>query len=426
MNLSRRYKLLITFCSLILLVIFFQNCAAPHILISGSSQSLVDGATNVPPVDGALPSLIIRHPPDPTDPNANPKLLAIPPNTALDLGPYKCDQPTDGTCAAGTDYSRFTYDSVKHQILFFGGGHGLALHTDVQVFDFGKLKWSAQTPSTLCSEMSASNINPDSASWISSGQPWARHTWDMGVMAMVNGVRKYIILTSGGVGSKSAESCIQTSENTGGAVAYPPGNAKSKINIYDSSTGTWSFGKNSPDALWYYASSAETDPVTNKIIVVIGDGGSVYDPDTDTVIAHFPTNNAFPGYSNNLVYFPPNQKMYYVMRGTTSITEITLDRNDWSKTKPVMVNTSGPETEESGWAYDSVNQVIGGGVKDGNIYLYEPITNTWTTKAMLVQSDFGMTSVGSMPSSSHVLDFDSKDGVFIFIANGHTWAYRYR
>ena len=424
MNVPRQHKVVISLCSLIIVAVIFQNCSATHLSVGRSISGLSDTSSSTPTVGG--PGLIVRNPPDPTDPNTNPKLLAIPPNTALDLGPYTCNQPADGGCSPGTDYSRITYDSVKHQILFFGGGHGLALHTDVQVFDFGKLKWSAQTPSTLCSEMTATNINPDNASWISSGQPWARHTWDMGAMAYVNGVRKYLILTSGGVGGTAAESCIQTSENVRGAVQYPPGNAKSKINIYDSATGTWTFGKTPPDTLWYYASSAETDPVTNKIIVINGEGGSVYDPNTDNVIGHFPTNGALNGYSNNLIYFPPTQKMYYVMRGTTSISELTLDRNDWSKTNPVSVNTSGPPTEESGWAYDSVSQVIGGGVTDGKIHFYDPATNTWTTNTMLVQSDFGMTTVGSIPSSSHALDFDSKDGVYIFIANGHTWAYRYR
>ena len=36
------------------------------------------------------------------------------------------------------------------------------------------------------------------------------------------------------------------------------------------------------------------------------------------------------GYSNNLVYFPPNQKMYLMARGTpTTVFEVTLDRSDW-------------------------------------------------------------------------------------------------
>jgi hypothetical protein len=163
------------------------------------------------------------------------------------------------------------------------------------------------------------------------------------------------------------------------------------------------------------------------IIVVNGEGGSVYNPETDEVIATFGNGNALPGYSNNLVYYPPNQKMYYIQRGmTTNVTEIELNRTNWSATTPKMVSTSGPASEESGWAYDNRNQVIGGGVLDGKISIYDPMTNTWSVQTMTMQSDHGATSIGSMPSSSHALDFDSNEGVFIFFAGGRTWAYRYK
>jgi hypothetical protein len=406
-------------CTALSTILLYQNCSSdqfvPAQLVSLNSGQ---GATGNPTNPGAAP-LPLPIP----DQNSNLKLINLPANTALDLGPFQCDQPTDnGVCYASTDYSRITYDSATHQVLSWGGGHGTTVHTDVQALNLGTLKWAAQTPSTLCSMMTTAEIDATNATWKSTGQPFARHTWDMGTMAEVNGVRKYVLLSSGGIGRNSAESC-----NVAGTALYPPANISPKINFYDVTTGKWTFSKLDPDSLWYYASSAEYDPVSKMIIVVIGEGGSVYDPGADKVVAHFPANGAFPGYSNNLVYFPPTDKMYYMQRGAqTAVTEVPLNRTDWSLTASKVVNTSGPGSEETGWAYDSRSKVIGGGVQDGKMQIYDPRTNTWSTETMKIQSDYGSTAIGTMPSSSHALDFDSNEGVFIFFAGGHTWAYRYR
>ncbi len=178
-----------------------------------------------------------------------------------------------------------------------------------------------------------------------------------------------------------------------GGVMYQPANILPKIGLYDVATGKWGYSKIVPSYLmWYYASAAEYDPISKMIIIVNGTNGSVYDPATDEVIATFPTGlSVFPGDSNNLIYFPPTDKMYYVQLGSfTGITEVTLDRTNWSKTSGKVVNTSGPTTKESGWAYDSRNHVIGGGVANGKIHIYDPIKNTWVTETMKIQSDLGL------------------------------------
>lgn len=42
-------------------------------------------------------------------------------------------------------------------------------------------------------------------------------------------------------------------------------------------------------------------------------------------------------FGQNLVYFPPNQKMYYILNNG-GVYEVTLNRSDFSKTTIVLMN----------------------------------------------------------------------------------------
>src|SRR5215831_20481279 len=93
----------------------------------------------------------------------NPKLISIPQNTALDLGRFDGAAgggvPNCYTAEAITDYSRFTYDSVNHQMLMFGGGHASTPRTDVIKFDFGTLQWTSMYPSMPESGITLANMD---------------------------------------------------------------------------------------------------------------------------------------------------------------------------------------------------------------------------------------------------------------------------
>jgi hypothetical protein len=77
--------------------------------------------------------------------------------------------------------------------------------------------------------------------------------------------------------------------------------------------------------------------------------------------------------------------------------------------------------------YDSVNQIIGGGVRDGMFYAYDPRSNSWASRTPLIQSTQGETSVGTQ--AFHAIGFDPVNGVFVFINDpnqgARVWAYRY-
>jgi hypothetical protein len=78
--------------------------------------------------------------------------------------------PLCGVPIQVTDYSKLTYDPVRHQLLMFGGGHSSTPRTDVDVFSFPTLTWSSAYPPTPTSELVFSNYDPSLARWISTGR----------------------------------------------------------------------------------------------------------------------------------------------------------------------------------------------------------------------------------------------------------------
>ncbi len=353
-------------------------------------------------------------PPGPFAPN--PKLEAIPENTALDLGGYTCAQPTDNAdyCEAITDYSGFVYDSARHQLLMFGGGHASTFRDDVDVFSFDTLKWQSAYPSTKCADMTVGNIDSDVGRWKTSNHPFSRHTYDL--LAFAENTKELLMLSGMTGGSSFCAPSGDPFYYGGTVAAYDP---VGKLWSYSSVRPKWDLG------------AAEYDPIAQKVILLSQYGLWSYDPISRTSSQHL-TQSQVPdsrlGYGNNLVYFPPNQKMYDIARESpTRVFEVSLDRADLGKSNVVEMSgmTGVPDSQESGWAFDSVHQVIGGGIKNGQFYSFNPITKTWKAQVMKVQSS-SSTTVGTM--AFHALAFDPVNRVFVFIsdyASGrHVWAYR--
>jgi hypothetical protein len=351
----------------------------------------------------ALPGALLAQAP-------NPILTAIPPNTALDLGAYT-SEALCGVPIQVTDFSRFTYDSQRHQLLLFGGGHASTPRTDVDVFSLSTLAWSSAYPPTPVGELVFSNYDPAMARWISTGHPIARHTYDQLVFAPSTG--DLVMLSRGHAGAY----CTGGWGWEHGPTAH-----------YDPDTRAWSFSSTANNDFGgsdpYPA--AEYDPVSGLIVIVAHTGLWTYDPVTRVRTARADYNLDL-GYANNLVYFPPNQKMYYITRESpTQVWEVTLDRANWAASTIVRLNVTGavPNSQESGWAYDSWNQIIGGGVAGGVFYAFDPLTARWSSAVMQRASG---PPVGTQ--AFHCLDFDPVDGVFLFLteydSGGRMWAYRY-
>jgi hypothetical protein len=341
----------------------------------------------------------------------NPILTGIPPNTARDLGAYT-SEPLCGVPIGVTDYSRFTYDPVRHQLLMFGGGHATTPRTDVDAFSFATLTWTSAYPPTPQSQLTFANYDPALARWISTGHPIARHTYDQ--LVLDPGTGDLVMLARGHAG------------------AYCTGDwgwESGRVGHYDHDTRTWSFSATADNT---YGGSdpypaAEYDPVSGLIVVVARNGLWTYDPVTRARVQRLDYDEDM-GYANNLVYFPPNQRMYFIARGaTTRVWEVVLDRANWSASTVTEMATTGDvfASEESGFAFDSWNNVIGGGVRDGIFRAFDPLTARWSSAVMQVQGPGG--PIGTQ--AFHALDFDPVDGVFLFLTGyddgSRMWAYRY-
>ncbi|HWP45673.1 MAG TPA: right-handed parallel beta-helix repeat-containing protein, partial [Candidatus Limnocylindrales bacterium] len=333
--------------------------------------------------------------------NLKSLLQNLPDNTALDLGKYTCDQPADDPswCEAITDYSRLIYDKFNHQLLMFGGGHASTFRDDVSVFNFNTLTWQSAYPSTLCSEMTnLANMDKVNGKWITTGHPLARHTYDM--LVIPDNTKKLLLL---GYANGTGRCTPRVDPVTKNEPLYQK---NSKVAIYDPVAKTWSY--TSVDAMDPTA-AAEYDPVSGLVVIMSQYGLWTYNPITNKRTPVLSYADGALGYANNLIYYPPNQKMYYLARGNpTRVFEITLNRKNWSasKIKEVTDMTGDiPNSQESGWAYDSVNQIIGGGVANGVFYAYNPLTKTWASRIMQTQP--AGSSVGTL--AFHALDYDPVD-----------------
>ena len=249
--------------------------------------------------------------------------------------------------------------------------------------------------------------------WISTGHPIARHTYDQ--LVLDPGTGDLVMTAIGQAGAL----CTGDWGNGGGRVGH-----------YDHDTRTWSFSPTADNVFGPGTTfpGAEYDPVSGLIVVVGGTGLYTYDPATRVKTLRKSYDQPAMGYANNLVYYPPNQRLYFIARGApTRVWEVTLDRANWANSTVTPMATTGVvfDSQESGFAYDSWNEVIGGGVAGGVFHVFEPELARWSALTMQVQGGGG--PVGTQ--AFHALDFDPVDGVFLFLteydSGSRMWAYRY-
>ena len=350
---------------------------------------------------------------EPTEFAQTPLLATLPDNTAVDLGGYTCEDPQgdmEGRCGGITDYSGFVYDRHRHQMLQFGGGHATTMNNSVMAFDFETLSWSNLYTPNSCDDMSEGNFNTETQTWSSTGYPSARHTYDL--MVVTETTKEFVLLRGGGGWGYCAQF-----EMYGSAISH-----------YDVDQSQWNVLP--IDYPWTGYSSAELDPIDDVVVVVSPHKIHIYDPNSGEVLTSFSHNQSgHLSYSRNLVYYPPTDTMYYFVNGG-SVFELVIDREDITNSTlmPVEgINGDIPETIETGFVYDSSNEIIGGGVRDGVFYAFDPLTQEWISKA-INYDETGSALPGTQ--AFHSIDYDPINNVFIYItglADGrHTWAYKYK
>ena len=310
----------------------------------------------------------------------------------------------------------------------FGGGHATTFTDALFAFDFQTLTWKelwAPTPCTTTG-MGSGNFDRTNGAWRSGApgpypRPLSRHTYDLTVYLDTLDEFAILVGPNGDSGSCPPGSSGYDFANLGAHTAH-----------YSFTSGNWQFsatatGDGHPEYTSGEYAAAELDPPSGKVVILGKYGSYVYDPvtRTKTVALDDYNDNAFGnadlGYANELVYFPPNQKHYYFDRGTGNVWELTLDRGDFTRSTLAKVTATGPAPSgsETGYAYDAVNRVIGGGVADNRFYVFDPALKSW--QSLAVQ--------GAAPGSQafHAIDYDPVDGVFVFVTEDRrTFAYRYK
>lgn len=84
------------------------------------------------------------------------------------------------------------------------------------------------------------------------------------------------------------------------------------------------------DINWKFTYPAvEYDPISKKIILVSRAGMQIYDPISRILSQALSYNSGGLEIVQNLVYYPPNGKMYYMLNNGR-VFEVTLNRTNFS------------------------------------------------------------------------------------------------
>lgn len=343
---------------------------------------------------------------------------------AASLDPCPAGAGVETGCSAMTDYGSLLYDESQDRFIMYGGGHGPGRSSSLLTIDFKTQKWQAAYVGTPYSQMylgtAESTQHPTNTDprcfYKDTGAPIVRHTYDMmEIVPDFFGRPTLFLLTGGGIDFR---------------VPFPSG---CTIGQYDITGRQWTWTDKVTDQFYYYASSSAYDPVSKKFLI-IGNGPQVsptrlltFDPVTTEVKLEKYTGEF--GIDNNLVYFPPNDSFYLVSRGAPGyVTEIKPNRQDFARTSLTKMALAGEAYSDgsiaSGWRYDSENQVIGGGIKAGRFYYFDPIAKTWGSVMIQIQ-------VGGSPITAtafHNIAYDHKNKIWVFVDDKtkRTWAFRFK
>ena len=345
------------------------------------------------------------------------KLAAVAPSTAVNLGQYR-PQIADGDnipAAHTTDYSGMQYDANRRQMVLFGGGHAGSNNDAIERFDLETLTWSSEYKPTPQAFWTQDNYDATLGAWRNGPdgpypRPASRHTLDELVVA---GDELIVLAKVEGNGPNLAGRWNGAAPNT--LSTYSNG----RVAHYNFMSKTWSFSPTATGATDSWPAAA-LDPVSGKILMVSRDQMAIYDPATKTKEVVKQIGDGAMGANQNLVYFPPTDKFYYVHQ-FGAVWEITFDRVRPAASTITRLQVTGPTpgsaAPETGIAFDSVNHVIGMGPIKGTFYTFDPNTGAWTASKIA--------GLGNRSTIFHCIDFDPIDGVFVFISDDFgTWAYR--
>lgn len=311
------------------------------------------------------------------DPSPEPVIIESV-GIAQDLGAYPCPvfNAGDGgvVCASDADYSGIVYMPATGMAYLKGGGHSATYDDGVAQFDPGSLAWSEPYPSTACADMVWSNFDATNGRWITSNHMTARHDYDL-VVAV--GEQIYYL---GRIGGRGAGCNGLTDDDP-----YIIG--RGRIAAYAPLTGEWTY-TTTQSITYDYA--AEYDVVSGKVLAAHRNGLWWFDPATGSLSKFKSLSGTTMGWEAVLVPSASQDEFYWMTKkymagsngGERRIYKITLNRTDYAQSIVADTGVLIPAEAGVGWAYNSDNDTIGGGMVDDTFYTYDPVAGVISTTVL--------------------------------------------
>jgi hypothetical protein len=293
----------------------------------------------------------------------------------LDLGPLQ------GANKTITDYSGFNYCPEVDALLLFGGGHAATAEDVVLRFPVDTVAWSRDYAATPFAKMTESDTGGN-LRYLTAGKFWqvpgqvpplrpvARHTY------------------TGFLWSSAIRRMILPCANNGVSYGLPNATLGGNVAEYDPVRRVWE--DTGVPATKPHVAYCE-DPVSGKILAMDAYGLRAYDPVARRWLGA--AAGAAPGmsYAENLVHYPPNDRFYYIGRvpdpdtGAPRVWEFALDRKTFkpvyttfAEGRPAAMTTNWRPARagrETGYAYDSANGIIVGGMLQGLMLGFRPLAD---------------------------------------------------
>lgn len=354
----------------------------------------------------------------------NPRFEALGDGEAIDLGPFTCEPlPGEGTgaCRTLTDGAALRYDSRHH--LFFMLGSGATADDALYQFDPQTLQWSALYRPTPCGEMTPANYDALAGAWRAGpGATWPRplKTTPRDMLTVVPELGELVLLQRS---ARFADACSPVTGEGEGQIAH-----------FSVDAGAWSFAEGAQvDGLPEYPAAYESyewDPPSQRLVGVGQAGLYLYDPRLRTKARFVDQLSAEDlGYSGELVFAGALEAHYYFNPHGRTVFRLELDRAAPFRSTLASVPFTGPAPAhpQPGYAWDEHSGVIGGAVRDGEFFTFDPATLAFA--AQRIRGPGGAeVAVGTM--QPHALAYDPINNIFVFVTTleggFRTWAYRHR
>jgi hypothetical protein len=351
----------------------------------------------------------------------NPRFSGMTPGSLTDLGAYKCEDPKDWKsgydCSTITDYSGFAYDSKRHRMVMFGGGHAATARTDVRALDLsGPLTWESDYPSMPWGDMTRANADLVKSIWISTGHPMQHHTYDQLV---------YVPTIDRLVDMAPASGRILYS--MGYPSDMPPESTSTDVFEYNADSKAWKSYSTPPRWAAYGATSF--DPPSGLVLSLGIEGLWSWDPAAHVAAKVLSLSGQKLSYGQNMVYVPSIDAHLY-LRADGIVFRAAFNRNAPAESSLTLLATKGsappatkvdeaPDPTETGWALDAKRNRVCGGLISGTFYCLDVATLSWSAHPL----------PGATPPQRfafHTIQYDPINDVYIFIslAERHTYAWR--